>query len=435
MAKPAVPLADIHLHLYGSIHSADYLELVLNRDVEWDRYESEYYAAYGVATPVRDILERCRSGEPGAAEEFHRLFVFGDDDAGSFQRFQAKINMIAGIADELRTWIHKIVGAQRRQSIRYAEQRELIGAGLKGAQAKDHLTAILEEYARYEKSEFQPRLAPSLPRGDPWPYWEITKELALGPNGHLLTGIDFCYLEEGYPPKNKKELFAEVRDFNRRHPERALAILYHVGESFEDKSLESAIRWVHEAAELGARRLGHAIALGIDPEVYGQHECTEPVAERIDQLSYDVRHAEGLQRHGVRINVQATQKERSAIEALPGDSELTYSYDDARLDEVRARQRYAMECVRSLGAIVEVCPTSNRRIGGISSQHHHPVHRFIENDVPFVVASDDPGIFGTALTDEIDWVVQAADLGAGAFEEIADRSWRYRSEVLTGRVT
>ena len=434
-ARSAVPLADIHVHLYGSIHAADYLEFVRNREVDWERYESAYHAAYGVATPIHDILERCRSGEPGAEEEFHRLFVFGDDDSGSFQRFQAKMNMIVGIVDELPTFVHKIISAQRRQSIRYAEQRELIGAGLKGAQAKDHLTAILEEYARYENSEFQPRLAPSLPRDDPWPYWEITKELALGPNGHLLTGIDFCYLEEGHPPKEKKELFAEVRDFNRGHPERALAILCHVGESFDDKSLESAIRWVHEAAELGAHRVGHALALGIDPEVYGRHERTEAVVERIDQLCYDVLHAEGLQRHGVNINVQAIEKELAEIEALPSDSELTLSYDDSALDEVRARQRYAMECISSLGAIVEVCPTSNRRIGGISFHHHHPVHRFFENDLPFVVASDDPGIFGTTLADEIDWVVQAAGMGADAFEEIAERSWRYRSELLSGRLT
>ncbi len=434
MVRPAVPLADVHTHLYGSIQPADYLEFVRNLDVDWDRYEAAYYAAYGVPAPLHDILGRYRSGEPAAEEEFRRLFVFGDDDAGNFQRFQAKMNMIVGIAGEIRTWVHKIIGTQQRQSVRYAEQRELIGAGLKGAQAKDHVTAILEEYAKYANSEFEPRLAPSLPRGDPWPSWEITKELALGPNGHLLTGIDFCYLEEGHPPKEKNELFAEVRDFNRRHPERALAILYHVGESFEDKSLESAIRWVHEAAELGAHRVGHAIALGIDPDVYGQHQRTEPVGERIDQILYDVHHAQGLRRHGVNVNLPEIQKELAEIRALPSDSELARSYDHAGLDEVRGRQRYAMESIRSLGTIVEVCPTSNRRIGGISSPHHHPVHRFIENDVPFVVASDDPGIFDTTLADEIGWVVQAAGLGADAFDEIAERSWRYRSEVLTGRV-
>ena len=91
------------------------------------------------------------------------------------------MNMIVGIAGEIRTWVHKIIVAQRRQSIGYAEQREMIGAGV---QVKDHLTAILEKYAKYANSEFEPRLTPSLPRGDPWPSWEITKELPLGPIGY-----------------------------------------------------------------------------------------------------------------------------------------------------------------------------------------------------------------------------------------------------------
>jgi adenosine deaminase len=69
--------------------------------------------------------------------------------------------------------------------------------------------------------------------------------------------------------------------FHRPHPSRqahrlpqpdhALAGLYHVGESFTDKTIESAIRWVHEAAEAGAHRLGHAIALGVEPHSYGPH--------------------------------------------------------------------------------------------------------------------------------------------------------------------
>jgi adenosine deaminase len=65
----------------------------------------------------------------------------------------------------------------------------------------------------------------------------------------------------------------------------------------------------------------------------------------------------------------------------------------------------------------------------------HPVHRFIKNDVPFVVSTDDAGIFDVTLAEEIEWIVEAADLGSGAFEEIASRSWRYRSEIITGRET
>ena len=57
----------------------------------------------------------------------------------------------------------------------------------------------------------------------------------------------------------------------------------------------------------------------------------------------------------------------------------------------------------------------------------------MENGVPFVVSTDDAGIFDVTLEQEIDWVIKAAHLGKGAFEEIASRFWRHRSEVLTGR--
>ena len=106
---------------------------------------------------------------------------------------------------------------------------------------------------------------------------------------------------------------------------------------------------------------------------------------------------------------------------------------DSRLDEVKGRQRYAMEHIRSLGAVVEVCPSSNRRIGGLKEPFHHPVQQFISNGVPFVVSTDDPGVLDTTLADEIDWVIRAADLGPCSFDEIAERSWSYRSEVLVGR--
>ncbi|MCX8214692.1 MAG: hypothetical protein OTJ97_09375, partial [SAR202 cluster bacterium] len=38
---------------------------------------------------------------------------------------------------------------------------------------------------------------------------------------------------------------------------------------------------VHEAADMGAHHLGHAISLIIDPGVYGAHQRTEPISERV----------------------------------------------------------------------------------------------------------------------------------------------------------
>ena len=94
MTRTTKPLADLHLHLYGSIHSLDYLGFVKNRVVDWTAYESAFQEAYGESPQIRKILEQCKLGSPGAQGEFQRLFVFGDKDAGNFARFQAKYNLL-----------------------------------------------------------------------------------------------------------------------------------------------------------------------------------------------------------------------------------------------------------------------------------------------------------------------------------------------------
>ena len=442
-------LADLHLHMYGSIHYLDYLDFLSDRDVDWHTYEAGYLEAYGALPPIRSVLERHRSGDLTAIEEFRRLFVFADADGGDFARFQAKYDLLIGgsdfskhrrgeasfasAVDELCSFIHMIVARQREQGIGYAEQRMLLSPSFTRAQTRALLTAILKSYATYEDSDIQARFAVSLPRDDPWPDWEVVQEVALGPFGKQVTGVDFCNVEEGHPPKKKRDLFDEVRAFNQRHPDRALAILYHVGESFKDKSLESAVRWVHEAAEMGAHRLGHAIALGVDPHSYGPHTRTEIVDERIDQLRYDLRHRKGLAGHSVHVDVKATEQELQGLQSLDKSSVLEVEYDDRRLGEVRRRQNYGIDCVKSLGSVIEVCPTSNRRIAGIADPRHHPLVQFAANDVPFVIGTDDPGIFDTTLTDEIQSAMEIAGLPEDAFEEIAERSWASRSEVLVGR--
>jgi len=61
-----------------------------------------------------------------------------------------------------------------------------------------------------DRSDLTQRMAVSLPRIDSWPQWERVAELALGDHGRALTGIDFCGIEEGHPPRVKADFFREV---------------------------------------------------------------------------------------------------------------------------------------------------------------------------------------------------------------------------------
>jgi hypothetical protein len=436
-------LAELHLHLYGTIRGRDLLDYIVDRDVAWDWYEKRMVEAYGECPPTKEIVERYRAGDMTAAEEFEAAFVFGDADAGNFDRFGAKFSLLTAgseffdisggaerLAEEARHFVGTIRRHQRAQGIGHAEQRIFVGDGFPTDLAIQLLGGLAAEFDTGSNG-VEERLAVSLARRDPWTLWEVARELALGDHGRVVTGVDFCHVEEGHPPKDKADFFKAVRDHNDAHPGRALAILYHVGESFRDKSLESSVRWVQEAAELGAHRLGHAIALGVDPACYGEHTRTESGAERLDQIAYDLDHADGLARHGIHVDRDALRTEAAG---LTEEATVTHDYDAARLDEVRRRQDYAMERVTAAGAVVEVCPTSNRRIGDIGDAAHHPVHRFLDRGVPVVVGSDDPGIFGVTLAEELDWVVTAAGLGEDGRRELIDNGWRYRSEVMVGRM-
>lgn len=443
-----VALAELHLHLYGCIRPAFALEQLCRRRADVTHYLERYEDAYGHAPALDEILARHAAGDPGALARFVRLFTYGDDDAGAFERFQAKFNLlIAGSAflaldgtpdveaaalAELDEVARAVLADQRRQGLAYAEQRFLapyhdVDFSLR---ALERLAAL---YARASDDGIAARIAPSLPREDPWPLWERVERLLAGPYGHVVTGVDFCFVEEGHPPREKASFFAAVREHNERHPKRAVAVLYHVGESFTDKSLESAVRWVEEAAALGAHRLGHAIALGVEPSAFGAHEREERVSERRDQLRYDLANHEALERHGVVVDLRAADAELRQILERSDDDTVTLRYDEARLEEVRRRQALSLSRVRSSGAVIEVCPTSNRRIGGIVDPAHHPVHRFLAHGVPLVVSSDDPGIFGIDLAHELSWVSAAAALEPEEARELVASAWRHRSEVLSGR--
>ncbi|MGZ3420530.1 MAG: hypothetical protein ACXVEE_21825 [Polyangiales bacterium] len=445
-----MPLLELHLHLYGCIRSARVLEMLARaREPRWGHYERQYERAFGKPSPARQLVARHAAGDPGAAAEFDQLFVFGDEDAGSFSKFQAKFDLVTvgsrvGYAyreeehvpealEEIANVARMVLEDQAAEGITHAEQRFFFGREAPLPFVEAGLRALLDVYRREKRIDAT--LAASLPREDPWPHWEIVKRLAESELGTHLTGVDFCFVEEGHPPKDKQALFDAVHAHNRERPDRALAILYHVGESFEDKSLESAVRWVHEAAELGAHRLGHAIALGVEPEAYadeeGRHLRREPTWERRDQIQYDLRFADDLARYGVIVDRDALIEE---LESLEGREEIRdVTYDRARLHEIRLRQRFAMHEVKRLGAVIEVCPTSNLRIGGLRDHGHHPIHRFAEEGVPFVVGSDDPGIFGTTLAAELAWAQRQLGLDQGALDRLRDGALVHRSVARTRR--
>lgn len=73
---------------------------------------------------------------------------------------------------------------------------------------------------------------------------------------------------------------------------------------------------------------------------------------------------------------------------------------------------------------LDVCPTSNVRIGLFPSLEAHPVVRFWKAGVNMTISSDDPHLMGTSLTQELRHVVRLAGLSAADLAELQRRAAR-----------
>ncbi len=59
-----------------------------------------------------------------------------------------------------------------------------------------------------------------------------------------------------------------------------------------------------------------------------------------------------------------------------------------------------MELLSKRDICVEVCPISNRLTGAVSSEKSHPLRRFHEHGVPFVICADNPSLHGKGLNQD-----------------------------------
>ena len=432
MADPTAPLkrCELHVHAGGCLSVEDLIEMAAGRagEIDWSPYVEAFEASYGRRPDPKAMFRRAAGCDPAAVEELRRHYVFTEEDGPDFARFSAKFGLLICIGRHYmrhvlcggREVMRRALDHHRGRGVRYVEMRAHFGrTGDLPGFVEFHRTNA-EVVLRTRGGGFEPRYVPSLPRSSPLPAYDLLRRLmADRPElAEVVVGVDFCNVEEGFPPRGVRGFFRRLAADNDADPQAALEVLYHVGEIYFDKSLESAVRWCHEAAELGSRRLGHCIALGLDPEVSvrrrGVSHLWEPVAERLDQIDYDLRHRRGLEDAGVEVSAAALEAEGESLRGRDRAALCRRPYDDDRLEQVRRRQEFVLGELARLGVVVESCPSSNLRLGSIPRPELHPVHRFLDSGVDLVIGADDPGIFESPLAAEVDWVARTTHLSAEA---------------------
>ena len=435
---------ELHVHIGGCFHLEDVFDIgrEVYGNVDWALFREAHHRVYPEAAvdPIDLFRTAVREGSP---EPLRRHYLHGEADGPDFDRFMTKMNLLVCL---YRHWrdvlgrehelVQRIVERHRAEGLRYVEYRSIFppGASADPSAFISFHRANAEILKKASTVDFTAKYIPSLPRWEPLTGYDLVRQL-LADNPDLsdtIVGLDFCNIEEGYPPKGTRSFFERLGVDNRACPEQHLEVVYHVAEIYFDKSLESAVRWCHEAGQLGARRLGHAIALGLDPEVSlarrpGGHE-TETLSERLDQIDYDLLHAEELAAFGIIVDGPELEREREQLQAANQLSAIVRPYSVDRVAEIRRRQDFVLSALEQLGTVIEICPTSNRVLGGVSDPAQHSMHRLLASGVDVVVGADDPGIFDSTLADELEWVRNHTRLSATAVDQRLGDPMRFRLE-------
>ena len=209
--------------------------------------------------------------------------------------------------------------------------------------------------------------------------------------------MDFCGNERGHPPSAKKRLFSDILH-DRGQGAHALDILYHVGEMWDKIAIHSATRWCVETSMLGVRRLGHALALGLNPDILVHRKIFEPRAEAESHLAWLALHRDLLHDCGYTIKHYEWLLRR--MESSTKESYIEWYYDADLIEHTRMFQNACLQIIKRYSPIIEACPTSNFRIGALGSWSNHPLLRFLDHDLDVTISTDDPGIFAISLESE-----------------------------------
>jgi adenosine deaminase len=428
---------DLHNHLYGSITAEKLFEIGINNPKpRWNLFTDLYQKFHKVELNTESFFTDYRD-----IERFKDIYLF--NKPAPFLEFQAKFNLIIALCkfdeEEIKYVSKDIVIEHANKGVTFAEYRIMYAPYATKDVYYSKTIAACEGLLLGEQSvnnSMQAKLVVSLHRdGNYEEQYKWLKEL-MNENDLVrkyLVGIDFCYIEEGFPPKEKKSFFTSIVRDNINNPHSALSILYHVGESFADKTPKSAARWVGESALYGAHRLGHCLALGNNPESFADKTISETIGERLDQINFEILHYEKLKSFGKTQDYSKLIQEKELLQNKNLDSKISFEINKQYIDELNAFQDFVIYLVREeTKSVIECCPTSNLYIGMLPSMKEHPIKRFIKNNLRVTIGSDDPGIFDTTLIREYEHAANAG-ISKEDLENIKQKSKSYTSEKLTGR--
>ncbi len=426
-------LTELHSHLYGAIPAEILYDIgKRNLNPRWSIYTDAYEKIFkermdsNLFFKVYDSLDK-----------FKELYYFSKK--APFDVFQCKFNLIIALAEfsieEIQFISKQVLFESSIKGVSYSEFRIMYNPF---ATEVDYYEKTLAACIGLSEGELaynvKGRLVVSLHRQSGFEVQYEWLKKAMKSNeiiSKYLVGIDFCNTEEGFPPKYKKEFFKKVLLDNQIDPTKSLSILYHVGESFQDKSHLSACRWILESSEYGAHRLGHCIALGETLDKFIGTERLELIEEYIDTNEYILNHYDEILEFGKisKFDLFRMNLVKSKTSPL---KQILVKYDETFLENLDTFRKYVIHKLIKNNSVIESCPSSNFLIGMIDTYDNLPIKAFSETDLKLTISADDPGIFNIDLQGEYR-ICESIGIASEKLNKIKVDSKLYTSEILSGR--
>ena len=434
---------ELHLHLYGCLSPKDIFELGKNRyesripALEW--YANEYETHVGRRPDWRQYWQSS-SGLELISKDFLATELM------RFPQFQARFNLMIALLPTIEhagTVLNQIVPEQLQQGVTYSEFRTFVPPMLNPSEQKTYFEMLANSTFKVNsdhKNQHTSRMILSVSR-NPQIFkqqYQVLRDLQkVSKNvAEQITALDFCGVEEGHPPEQLQDVFDLIHRDNALAPEHALAILYHVGESFDDMSVLSAMRWIYISTQMGAHRIGHATAAGIRMGNSGRFQDGSTFYEPISEAQKLLDFLKQTVQQTVEMRPSCSYLEKTYKKALLrtfGKDRLVLTWNADLRHAATDLQNWTLNHLAQNKCIVESCPTSNRIIGRIEQEADLPVFQFNEKKVPLIISSDDPGIFATSLGKE-ESICRNDDLiSADQMLAIAENSQQYKAGILGGR--
>lgn len=427
---------ELHSHLYGCISAETLWNMAkFNPSPRWEIFTSLYKQLYQKDFSIDTFFDDYQD-----MDKFKSLYHFKRH--GSFLEFQSCFNLIIAFArldaDEVREVSRTVLLNEYKNKVQYGEYRIMFSPAETKESFYKKIKAASEGFREAEldcNHQIRGRLIVSLSRGVGfWEGYSYLKEFLEIDDliGEYFVGIDFCAVEEGFPPKDKRSFIKQVLEDNQKKPKTALSISYHVGESYEDKTPNSAIRWILEATEYGVHRLGHCIALGLRSDFYLNKTINEIAIERKDQLQFELDNYLELESFGAVCPMSKIQKEIESISKVSPDQTIEICFDERHCTYLENFQNYAFYKLKQKNVVIESCPTSNLYIGRIPEKSMLPSKVFIEKKLNVVIGADDPGILDTNLSLEYE-ILQSIGVSESALKSVQDNAIQFQSNRLSNR--